>query len=83
MKISFFYRPKPKTSNYKPVFYKPEEEQSSLEKKLKNANDHTTPLRDRLSRRWEEERKHKAVSQKNLLKALAVIAALVYLIFFL
>jgi len=82
MKISFFYRPKPKVSSYKPVFYAPEEEQSSLEKKMKSHND-TSPLRDRLNRRWEEERKHKAVTQKNLPKAFIVIAALVYLIFFL
>lgn len=83
MKISFFYRPKPKTSTYKPVFYQPDEEQSSIEKKLHDRKDPSSSLRDRLNRRWEEDRKHKAVSQKNILKAILVIAALIYLIFFL
>jgi len=83
MKITFFYRPKPKSSTYKPVFFTPEEEQSSLEKKMKSHNDQEAPLRDRLSRRWEEERKFKSVSQKTILTAILVIAALIYIIFFL
>ena len=83
MKILFLYRPKPKSSQYKPVFFTPEEEQSSLEKKMKNHNDQETPLRDRLSRRWEEERKFKSVSQKTLLTAALVIIALIYIVFFL
>lgn len=83
MKILFLYRPKPKISQYKPVFFTPEEEQSSLEKKMKIHNDQETPLRDRLNRRWEEDRKYQKVSQKTLVTAIAVIAALVYIIFFL
>ncbi len=83
MKILFLYRPKPKSSKYKPVFFTPEEEQSSLEKKMRNHNDQEAPLRDRLSKRWEEGRKFKSVSQRTLLTAILVIIALIYIIFFL
>jgi hypothetical protein len=83
MKILYIYRPKPKASHYKPVFFTPEEEQSTLEKKMKSHHDQETPLRERLSKRWEEERKYKSVSQKTLLTAILVIAALIYIIFFL
>ncbi len=83
MKILYIYRPKPKTSSYKPVFFTPEDDQSKLEKKMKSHHDQEAPLRDRLSKRWEEERKYKAVSQKTLITAILVIAALIYIIFFL
>ncbi|MEI6349320.1 MAG: hypothetical protein WCP69_15345 [Bacteroidota bacterium] len=83
MKISYFYRAKPKTSSYKPVFYTPEDDQSSLKKKMSIQNDDSITLRERMDRRWDEERKHKAVSQQNILKAFAVIAILIYIIFFL
>lgn len=83
MKITFFYRTKPKTSTYKPVFFTPEDEQSELKKKMNAHNDTSTPLRERLAHRWDEERKHKAVTQQNIIKAIAVIAILIYLIFFL
>lgn len=83
MKITFFYRVKPKVSAYKPVFYKPEEEQSGLEKKLKLQKDESLTLRERMNRRWEEERKYKSVSQKNIIRIIVVIAILIYIIFFL
>ena len=63
MKITFFYRVKPKTSSYKPIFYTPENDKSSLEKKMDLHNDSTSTLRERLDSRWEEERKYKAISQ--------------------
>lgn len=82
MKITFFYRVKPKTSTYKPVFYVPEEEQSPLEKRIKNYNDTTTPLRERLNKQWEEGRKHKGATQRTFLVAAGLIAGLIYYIFF-
>jgi hypothetical protein len=82
MKITFFYRVKPKTSNYKPIFFTPEDDKSSLKRKMDSHNDTSSSLRERLDRRWDEERKHKAVTQKNLFRAAAVIVILIYIIFF-
>ncbi len=80
MKFSFIYRPEVKRSHYKPVFYNPEEE----ERKSKlNADNSNIPLKDRIERKWDKERKYKSIDRQKIVYAFAIIVILIYLIFFL
>jgi len=77
MKFSFFDRPKPRTFNYRPVYYDPVKEEAEERRKSleygKNG-DHSERMRAAIRKRWKTE-------QKNTDKNNQVIRVFIYMIF--
>ena len=86
MQIVFFRRPKPKQFDYKPRYYDEEKEkQEKRRRELEKAGSgDTASLRGEIERRWRiADRKNRAKAKGvNVLIYLAIVALLVYFIFF-
>ncbi len=87
MKTSMFHRPKPRQFNYKPVYYNPKEDEMEAKRKAMGLSENMNSeerIRARLRYQWEKKReKAKVRRQQNtrIILYIAVIAALIYMIY--
>jgi hypothetical protein len=87
MNIFFFKRPKPRSFNYKPIYYDPEKEEAEERKKALNGlkdNDPGEHMRAEIRRKWKVERKNTDKKQNLFRFLFYIIIAIfaIYLIFF-
>jgi hypothetical protein len=86
MQIVFFKRPKPNQFNYKPRYYDEEKERKEKRRKeleMSGSGD-TSFMQSEIDRRWRraDRKNHEKARGINLLIYLAIIALLVYFMFF-
>lgn len=77
MKLRFFYIPKPRQYNYKPIFYNPDEE------KNKNLPKGTVQLTREAYSKWrKDEQRTKRRTSQSIFISIAVVIILLYFILF-
>jgi hypothetical protein len=87
MNVFFFKRPKPRTFNYKPIYYDPEKEKAEERKKALNSLQDGDPrerMRAEIRRRWKVERKESDNRNQVIRIFMYIIFAVfaIYMIFF-
>jgi len=83
MNFFFFRRPKPRTFNYRPMYYDPAKEEAEQRKKALNSlqdGDLREHMRSEIRRRWKVERKDSA-KKKYLFRMLFYIIFAVFAIY--
>lgn len=81
MIFTFLHKPKPKKSNYKPVYYKPDEEDDK-KKTISPKEYQEMDLQEKIQRTWSRERKYTSISKNTILRMFIVLLLLLIIIFF-
>ncbi|MGC8864776.1 MAG: hypothetical protein ACP5O2_03540 [Bacteroidales bacterium] len=79
MRLKFLHTPKPRGYSYQPVYYNPEQEKPTVEKKETEGSDR---LRREMEARWRANRRKNRASTIQLAVYLLIILAVLYFIFF-
>lgn len=79
MRLKFLHTPKPRGYSYQPVFYNPEQEKQTTDKKETEGSDR---LRREMEARWRANRRKNRASTIQLMVYLLIIIGVLYFIFF-